>query len=230
MTSKKHTDQVYQPKGRPKTEIKFNFPLNEEQKLAKEVILNNVITVLTGLAGSGKTLLSVQIGLDLLFTKGIDKIIIARPIVTATNEEMGFLPGDIKEKMDPFMQPIYENMESIYGVDRMKKVFEDKKIEIVPFSFMRGRNLKDCFVILDEAQNATDNQIKLLLTRLCKGRVKTVVLGDITQSDLTKDVKSGLPFLVRNIYKIRWSSHVHLLTNHRHDIVEDILELYKELE
>ena len=134
MSSKPHTDSVYVPKRKPKNPINFQINLNEEQKSAKAKILENVITILTGGAGSGKTLLACQIALDLLFNREIEKIIIARPVITS-GEELGFLPGDIKEKMDPFVAPIYENMHRLYSKEKIEKCIQDGLIEIIPFNF-----------------------------------------------------------------------------------------------
>jgi phosphate starvation-inducible PhoH-like protein len=219
---------VYTPKRKPKTPIHFQLTLNEEQKQAKYKILENTITVLTGGAGSGKTLLACQIALDQLFNKEIEKIIIARPVITS-GEELGFLPGDIREKMDPFVAPIYENMYRLYNKDKIDKYIQDGLIEIIPFAFMRGRNISNAFVIIDEAQNVTDKQMELVITRLCTGS-KMVIVGDVQQTDLKERKMSGLYFLNKAIAgHVPGTVAVHLKTNHRHEIVEPILNIYKEL-
>ena len=228
MSSKPHTDSVYTPKRKPKNPINFHLSLNEEQKAAKSKILDSTITVFTGGAGSGKTLLACQIALDQLFNKEIEKIIIARPVITS-GEELGFLPGDIKEKMDPFMAPIYENMHRLYSKEKIDKYIEDGLIEIIPFAFMRGRNISNAFVIIDEAQNVTDKQMELVITRLCIGS-KMIIVGDVQQTDLKDKKMSGLYFLNKAIAGyVPGTSAVHLKTNHRHEIVEPILAIYKEL-
>ena len=228
MSSKPHTDSVYTPKRKPKNPIHFQLNLNEEQKIAKSKILDNTITVLTGGAGSGKTLLACQIALDQLFNKEIEKIIIARPVITS-GEELGFLPGDIKEKMDPFMAPIYENMHRLYSKEKIDKYIEDGLIEIIPFAFMRGRNISNAFVIIDEAQNVTDKQMELVITRLCIGS-KMIIVGDVQQTDLKDKKMSGLYFLNKAIAgHVPGTAAIHLKTNHRHEIVEPILAIYKEL-
>jgi phosphate starvation-inducible PhoH-like protein len=228
MSSKPHTDAVYTPKRKPKTPIHFQITLNEEQKAAKAKILDSTITVLTGGAGSGKTLLACQIALDQLFNKEIEKIIIARPVITS-GEELGFLPGDIKEKMDPFMAPIYENMHRLYSREKIEKYVADGLIEIIPFAFMRGRNISNSLVIIDEAQNVTDKQMELVITRLCKGS-KMIIVGDVQQTDLKERKMSGLYFLNKAIAgHVLGTAAVHLKTNHRHEIVEPILNIYKEL-
>ena len=227
MSSKPYTDAVYSPKRKPKNPISFQITLNEEQKIAKSKILENVITVVTGGAGSGKTLLACQIALDLLFNREIEKIIIARPVITS-GEELGFLPGDIKEKMDPFVAPIYENMYRLYSKDKIDKCIADGLIEIIPFAFMRGRNISNAFVIIDEAQNVTDKQMELVITRLCQGS-KMVIVGDVQQTDLKDRKMSGLYFLNKAIAgHVPGVGSTHLKTNHRHEIVEPILAIYKD--
>jgi phosphate starvation-inducible PhoH-like protein len=227
MSSKPHTDVVYVSKRKPKNPIHFQITLNEEQKTAKSKILDSTITVLTGGAGSGKTLLACQIALDLLFNKEIEKIVIARPVITS-GEELGFLPGDIKEKMDPFMAPIYENMHRLYSKEKIEKYVSDGLIEIIPFAFMRGRNISNALVIIDEAQNVTDKQMELVITRLCTGS-KMIIVGDVQQTDLKERKMSGLYFLNKAVAgHVPGTVAVHLKTNHRHEIVEPILSIYKE--
>ena len=164
MPSKSHTDDVYRSKRVPKNPIKFQIQLNEEQKIAKQVILDNTMTLLAGSAGSGKTLLACNIALDGLFRRQYDKIIITRP--TVSKEDIGFLPGDMREKMDPWVQPIYQNFYTLYGKEKMQKYFDDGSIEIVPVSFMRGRTFLDSLVIVDEAQNVTHEQMEMIVSRL----------------------------------------------------------------
>jgi len=135
MASKHHTDEVFTEKRRPKRPIKFNVQLNEEQKEAKAKIISAPITVIKGMAGSGKTLVATQVALDMLFTKKVDKIIITRP--TVSKEDIGFLPGDIREKMDPWLAPIYHNLHMLYSKDKIQKLLDDGIIEIVPFAFKR---------------------------------------------------------------------------------------------
>ncbi len=136
MASKSHNEEVHRKQKILKNPIKFKLQLNEEQKLAKEEILNSTLTLLAGSAGSGKTLLACQIALDGLFRKEYDKVIITRP--TVSKEEIGFLPGDLRDKMDPWVQPIYQNMFLLYDKVKIEKYVESGEIEIVPVSFMRG--------------------------------------------------------------------------------------------
>jgi len=133
MPSNHHTDEVFVPKRRPKKPIKFNVQLNEEQKIAKSKIIEAPITVIKGMAGSGKTLVATQVALDMLFTKQVEKVVITRP--TVSKEDIGFLPGDIREKMDPWLAPIYHNLHMLYNKEKIQKLLDDETIEIVPFAF-----------------------------------------------------------------------------------------------
>jgi len=222
--ARSHEDEVFKAKRRPKKPIKFNITLNEEQKLAKAEILENPVTVLQGMAGSGKTLVAVQVGLDLLFTKQIEKIIITRP--TVAKEDIGFLPGDIKEKMDPWLAPIYHNLYLLYDKVKIDKCVEEGQIEIVPFAFMRGRTFTNALIILDEAQNVTMNQMEMMLGRLGKGSTM-VICGDQAQIDLKHKKDSGFGFLYTLEAQVADFKVITLKQNHRHEIVEPILKVYE---
>lgn len=224
MPSNHHLDDVFILKRRPKNPIKFNVNLNDEQKEAKKLILENPITVLKGMAGSGKTLVATQVALDLLFSKHIDKVIITRP--TVSKESIGFLPGDIREKMDPWLAPIYHNLYMLYNKEKIDKELETGNIEIVPFAFMRGRTFVNSFVIVDEAQNVTHNQMETVIGRLGKGS-KMVICGDLAQIDLKDKRETGFSFLSRLEEKVEGFVTHSLQLNHRHDIVSPILEVYK---
>ncbi|MDA7492381.1 PhoH family protein [bacterium] len=224
MSSNHHTDEVFVLKRRPKGPIKFNVNLNAEQKLAKSSILSSPITVLKGMAGSGKTLVATQVGLDLLFRKEVDKIIITRP--TVSKESIGFLPGDIREKMDPWLAPIYHNLYMLYNKEKVDKEIEKGTIEIVPFAFMRGRTFVDSFVIVDEAQNVTHTQMETVIGRLGRGS-KMVICGDIAQIDLKDKRETGFSFLSRLEEQVEGFVTHSLQQNHRHNIVAPILEVYK---
>jgi phosphate starvation-inducible PhoH-like protein len=225
MASNHHTDEVFTQKRKPKTPIKFNLVLNEEQKLAKAIILENPVTVLKGMAGSGKTLVAVQAALDLLFTKEVEKIIITRP--TVSKEEIGFLPGDIKEKMDPWLAPIYHNLYALYSKDKVDKELENGNIEIVPFAFMRGRTFLNSFVIVDEAQNVTHDQMETVIGRLGKNS-KMTICGDMAQIDLKIKKETGFSFLSRIEEQVPGFRVVELKQNHRHEIVSPILKVYQD--
>lgn len=219
-----YNDEVFQAKRRPKNPIKFNISLNNEQKEAKEIILANPVTVLKGMAGSGKTLVAVQTALDLLFTKQVEKIIITRP--TVAKEDIGFLPGDIKEKMDPWLAPIYHNLYLLYSKEKIDKEVEEGRIEILPFAFMRGRTFVNAFVIVDEAQNVTHTQMEMVLGRLGKGSWMAIC-GDLAQVDLKNKKETGFSFLSRVEEQVKGVRVVVLKQNHRHPIVEPILEVYQ---
>tara|TARA_R100000908_G_scaffold65183_1_gene52619 strand:- start:888 stop:1619 length:732 start_codon:yes stop_codon:yes gene_type:complete len=227
MSSNHHNDEVFKQKRKPKNPIKFKVTLNEEQKKAKAKILSNTVTLLAGSAGSGKTFLACQIALEKLFMKECDKIIITRP--TVSKEEIGFLPGDLREKMDPWVQPIYQNMFALYDKVKIEALIQDGKIEIVPVSFMRGRTFLDSVVIVDEAQNVTHEQMQMIVTRLGL-RSKMIVCGDDHQVDLKSKKDSGFRFLYSASRKIKNMCGISLKTNHRDPIVEDLINLYDDAE
>jgi phosphate starvation-inducible PhoH-like protein len=225
MASNHHTDEVFKSKSRPKNPIKFNLQLNDEQKEAKALILDNPIVVLKGMAGSGKTLVAVQAALDMLFTKEIEKIIITRP--TVSKEDIGFLPGDLKEKMDPWLAPIYHNLYALYNKEKIDKELERGTIEIVPFAFMRGRTFLNSFVIVDEAQNVTHDQMETVIGRLGK-QSKMVICGDLAQIDLKNKKETGFSFLSRIEEHVNGFRVMALKQNHRHEIVSPILQVYQD--
>ena len=176
------------------------------------------------MAGSGKTLLATQVALDMLFTKQVEKVIITRP--TVSKEDIGFLPGDIKEKMDPWLAPIYHNLNALYNKDKIQKLLDDETIEIVPFAFLRGRTFLNSFVIVDEAQNVTHNQMETVIGRLGK-KSKMVVCGDMAQIDLKDKRETGFSFLSRIEESVEGFSIFNLVQNHRHEIVSPILKVYQ---
>lgn len=225
MASNHHTDEVFREKRIIKNPIKFKIPLNEEQKQAKEEILSNTLTILAGRAGSGKTLLACQIALDGLLRRHFEKIIITRP--TVSREEIGFLPGDLREKMDPWVQPIYQNMYALYDKEKVEALINDGKIEIVPLAFMRGRTFLDSCIIVDEAQNVTHEQMEMIATRIGL-RSKMIVCGDDYQVDLKTKRDSGFRFLYTAARKIKNMCAITLKQNHRDPIVDDLLQMYEE--
>ncbi|MEK9767293.1 MAG: PhoH family protein [Betaproteobacteria bacterium] len=227
--AKKAAEKVERPnksKRKPKGPIKFKLQLNDEQKLAKQKILSNAITILSGKAGSGKTLLACQTALDMLFRREINKIVITRP--TVSKEEIGFLPGDLREKMEPWMQPIYSNFYQCYDKAKIDDCLAEDLIEIVPVAFMRGRTFLDSFVIVDEAQNCTMDQTEMIVSRLGI-RSKMVICGDTQQVDLKQKNESGFKFILSVANKVKDMDSHTLLTNHRHTVVDDILDQYLEL-
>ena len=218
------SEDVFKAKRKPKNPITFKVQLNDEQKDAKQVILDNSITVLTGAAGSGKTLLACQVALDQLFTREVEKIIITRPLVT--QESMGFLPGDIAEKMDPWLQPIYQNFYALYGKEKVDKEMAEGNIQILPMGYIRGITFVNTFVVADEVQNLNHSQMESLLGRLGKDS-RMVLCGDVSQIDLRDKKQSGLGFLRRVEEEVKGFKIVTLKKNHRHEIVQPILEVYK---
>jgi phosphate starvation-inducible PhoH-like protein len=228
MSSKPHTDPVYKTKRVPKNPIKFNVQLNEEQKEAKTRIYQNTVSIIKGKAGSGKSLLAAQVALDMLYKEGnIERIIIARPAVTA-GEEIGFLPGGKDEKMAPFTAPVYDNMYRLESKEKIEKLVIEGKIEVIPLAFLRGYNFTNCIVIVDEAQNATMTQLELILGRICLGS-KVIICGDSAQIDLKKKSDSGFDVLYKHFKDVPEIAIITLQTNHRHPIVEQILEVFAEL-
>ena len=212
-------------KKKQKGPIKFQISLNQEQKEAKEAILNNTITVLRGQAGSGKSLVAAQVALDLLFRKEVEKIILTRPAVTA-GEEIGYLPGDKDAKLAPYVASIYDQMNRLYSKDKIDKDISDGKIEVIPLAFLRGRNFTNCCVVVDESQNISHSQMQLLLGRMCNGS-KMILCGDVAQIDLKDKKQSGFDFICKNFTDVKGFKVITLKTNHRDPIVEDIINIYK---
>jgi len=214
-------------KGRKqlKNKIQFNISLNAEQKEVKSHILKDTISVLTGKAGSGKTLLATQIALEYLFYREVERIIITRP--TVSNEDIGFLPGDIKEKMNPWVAPIHANMYMLYGKPRIEKLINENTIEIAPISYLRGRTFVGACVIVDEAQNVTKSQMEMILSRLGTNS-KMLICGDVSQTDLKNKKDSGFPHLFNMVGNITGLGCYELKTNHRHPIVDSILNFFED--
>ena len=173
-----------------KTPKKSVIPRSEKQKKYVRALKESEIIISTGPAGTGKTFLAVAVALTMLLDKKIDRIILSRPAVEA-GERLGFLPGDMREKVDPYLRPLYDSLYDLLDFEKIQKKIEIGDIEIAPLAFMRGRTLKNCFAILDEAQNATDTQIKMFLTRIGENS-KIVVNGDPSQIDLPNKFLSGL--------------------------------------
>ena len=173
-----------------KTPKKSVIPRSEKQKSYVRALKENEIVISTGPAGTGKTFLAVAVGLTMLLEKKIERIILSRPAVEA-GERLGFLPGDMREKVDPYLRPLYDSLYDLLDFEKIQKKIEVGDIEIAPLAFMRGRTLKNSFAILDEAQNATDTQIKMFLTRIGENS-KIVVNGDPSQIDLPNKSLSGL--------------------------------------
>ena len=173
-----------------KTRKKIIEPRTDAQKAYVASLFSNELAFGIGPAGTGKTYLAVAVGVSMFIAGKVDKIILSRPAVEA-GEKLGYLPGDMKEKVDPYMQPLYDALDDFIPGKQLARLFEEKQIEIAPLAFMRGRTLSNAFVVLDEAQNATSMQMKMFLTRLGEGS-RMVITGDRSQVDLPRGVTSGL--------------------------------------
>ena len=211
-----------------KTPKKNIFARTERQKKYINSLFNSNIIFSLGPAGTGKTFLAVAVAVNQLINGKVNKIILSRPAVEA-GENLGFLPGDLKEKIDPYLIPLYDSLSELIGFEKMQKKIEDGIVEIAPLAFMRGRTLKDSFVILDEAQNATDTQIKMFLTRLGKNTTM-VVNGDPSQIDLPASKSSGLLKSINILDNIEEIQITRFDSNdvQRHPLVSKIIDAYKK--
>lgn len=204
-------------------------PKTKNQKKLVEACYKNDMVFAIGPAGSGKTYISVALAVRALKNKEVKKIIITRPAVEA-GENLGFLPGDLKEKVDPFLRPIYDALEDMIPSEKLKFYKENDVIEVAPLAYMRGRTLDNAFIILDEAQNTTPSQIKMFMTRLGpKGRM--IITGDISQIDLPRNQKSGLVEALSVLDGVQGIGHVRLEGKDvvRHQLVKKIISAYDKL-
>ena len=210
------------------TQGKTIFAKTFNQKDYYRKILDNDLVFGIGPAGTGKTYLAVVIGVSLLKKNIVRKIILTRPVVEA-GENLGFLPGDLKEKVDPYLRPLYDALYDVLGLEQTEKMIERGIIEIAPLAYMRGRTLEDAYIILDEAQNTTKQQMKMFLTRLGFNS-KMVVTGDETQIDLPKPVKSGLKHAKEILHDVKGIEFVQFETVDvvRHTLVQKIIESYEK--
>jgi phosphate starvation-inducible protein PhoH and related proteins len=200
------------------------------QKKLVEASETHDIVFAIGPAGTGKTYTAVALAVRALKEKSVKKIIITRPAVEA-GENLGFLPGDLKEKIDPYLRPIYDALEDMISSDKLKAFLEKNTIEIAPLAYMRGRTLDNAFILLDEAQNTTPMQIKMFLTRMGRSS-KIIITGDRSQVDLPKNQKSGLEDAVKKLNKIKGIKFIELDGKDvvRHPLVVEILEAYEKAE
>ena len=205
---------------------KLSYPKTLGQKSYYYALKNNDVVFGIGPAGTGKTYLAVVFAVAALKNNEVKKIILTRPAVEA-GENLGFLPGDLKEKVDPYLRPLYDALYDMLGVEQTEKLMEKGVIEIAPLAYMRGRTLEDAYVILDEAQNTTDNQMKMFLTRL-GFRSKMIVTGDISQIDLPRNTTSGLIRALDILEGVKGISFIHLSAMDvvRHPVVQRIIERY----
>lgn len=193
-------------------------------------ISKNTVTFGIGPAGTGKTYLAVAMAVTAFRAHEVNRIILTRPAVEA-GEKLGFLPGDLQHKVDPYLRPLYDSLFDMLGIETYNKYVERGNIEVAPLAYMRGRTLDDSFIILDEAQNTTPEQMKMFLTRLGFGS-KMVITGDITQIDLPKGQRSGLKDAVRILKNIKDISRVYFNEQDviRHKLVQDIIKAYEKIE
>ncbi len=200
------------------------------QKIYLEAIEKNDIVFSIGPAGTGKTYLAVAVAVSALKDKLVSRVVLARPAVEA-GESLGFLPGDIRAKVDPYLRPVYDALYDLMPPDRIQKLIELGIIEILPLAFMRGRTLNNTFVILDEAQNTTAAQMKMFLTRLGEGS-KAIITGDVTQIDLAKDKVSGLVIIQKILAHIKGIEFIFLTDKDvvRHRLVQQIIRAYEKYE
>ncbi|WP_207426187.1 PhoH family protein [Pedobacter sp. SYSU D00535] len=200
------------------------------QRRMVESINKNDILFAIGPAGTGKTYTAVALAVRALKNKEIKRIILTRPAVEA-GENLGFLPGDLKEKIDPYLRPLYDALDDMIPPEKLKVYLENRTIEVAPLAFMRGRTLDNCFVILDEAQNSTDMQLKMFLTRMGPS-AKFIVTGDITQIDLPKKQQSGLHTALRVLNDIKGIDIIYLSGEDvvRHKLVKQILKAYGDIQ
>ncbi len=204
------------------------FPRSKGQENLIKQISEKQLVFAIGPAGTGKTFLAVSHAVSFLVSGMVDRIIISRPAVEA-GEKLGFLPGDFKQKVDPYLKPIYDSLHENLPNEKVLKLVNNEKIEIAPIAFMRGRTLNNAYVILDEAQNTSAVQMKMFLTRLGNNS-KMVVTGDLTQIDLPSEQKSGLIDAERNLKNINNISFVYLSEQDvvRHALVSEIIKAYKK--
>ena len=211
-----------------KTPRKTVIARSEKQSDYIKALKENDIVISLGPAGTGKSFLAVSVGVTMLLEKKIERVILSRPAVEA-GEKLGFLPGDMKEKVDPYLRPLYDALYELFGAEKIAKKIETGEIEIAPLAFMRGRTLKNCFAILDEAQNATETQIKMFLTRIGENS-KLIVNGDPSQIDLINKSQSGLiksKNILKNIKEIKIIEFDHNDVV-RHPLVSKIIRAYQK--
>ena len=211
-----------------KTPRKSVIARSEKQSDYIKALKENDIVMSLGPAGTGKSFLAVSVAVTLLMEKKIERVILSRPAVEA-GEKLGFLPGDMKEKVDPYLRPLYDALYELFGANKIDKRIESGEIEIAPLAFMRGRTLKNCFAILDEAQNATETQIKMFLTRIGENS-KLVVNGDPSQIDLINKGQSGLiksKDILKNLKEIKIIEFDHTDVV-RHPLVSKIIRAYQK--
>lgn len=215
---------VYGPNG-----IVVKARTANQRRMVDSIVKNDILFAI-GPAGTGKTYTAVALAVRALRNKEVKRIILTRPAVEA-GENLGFLPGDLKEKVDPYLRPLYDALDDMIPAEKLKLYLENRTIEVAPLAFMRGRTLDNCFVILDEAQNATEMQLKMFLTRMGP-TAKFIITGDVTQIDLPKKQQSGLNNALKLLDHIEGIDMIYLtgIDVVRHKLVRRILEAYGDIE
>ena len=200
------------------------------QRAYVEAVRKHELTLAVGPAGTGKTYLAMAMAVVALKAKEVERIVLTRPAVEA-GEKLGFLPGDMTQKGDPYLRPLYDALHELMGADSYQRLAERGTVEVAPLAFMRGRTLSDAFIILDEAQNATSEQMKMFLTRL-GANSRCIVTGDVSQTDLPKDKKSGLVEAVNVLRNVEGVAIVELTARDvvRHELVQRIVQAYEKYE
>lgn len=211
-----------------KTQKKTVKPYSPTQAKYMEILAKNDVVFALGPAGTGKTYIAVAMAVAMFVSHKVEKIILSRPAVEA-GEKLGFLPGDLKEKIDPYLRPLYDALHDMIPAEKLARHIEIGDIEIAPLAFMRGRTFANAFVILDEAQNTTPTQMKMFLTRLGENS-RMIITGDLTQTDLPKDIKSGLGDVVRKVENIEGIGCVRFKDSDvvRHPLAAKIIKAYDE--
>jgi phosphate starvation-inducible PhoH-like protein len=210
-----------EPNRERKSDIKYNVTLNEEQKLAKQLIIDNQIVIVTGRAGSGKSLICAQAALDFLMKKQCNHIYVTRATIEVGGS-LGFLPGDLEDKFNPYLEAFQENLEKCYDKVRIQELVKNKKVIAYPIQFIRGKTIDDVLVV-EEAQNLTKGEMLAILTRLGKTG-KIIINGDNEQKDI-KESYTGLSYAIELSKKIEGIEWIKLKANHRSDLVGKILDL-----
>jgi phosphate starvation-inducible PhoH-like protein len=209
------------PKREYKNDIKYKITLNEEQKEAKRLIIDNQVVIITGRAGSGKSLVGAQCALDFLFKKQCEKVFVTRATIEVGNS-LGFLPGGIEDKFNPYLEAFQENLTKCYDNVKITELIEGKKILTYPVQFIRGKTIDD-LLIVEEAQNLTKAQMLAILTRLGKTG-KIVINGDLEQTDIRDNGMNGLGYVIEMSKRIKDIKWIKLKENHRSDLVGKILD------
>ena len=224
-----YSDSTLENKDLKIKQKKFVIKTQSQKKLCEEIFRSDLVFGI-GPAGTGKTFLSIACAVQLYEEKNIERIILTRPAVEA-GERLGFLPGDLVQKIDPYLKPLYDSLYYFLSFDKVNKLIEKNTIEIVPLAYMRGRTLENAFIILDEAQNSTKAQMKMFLTRIGKGS-KVVITGDPTQTDLPSNTESGLSNVELLFSKINGIEFVKFKSQDvvRHRLVKEIIKAYEKNE